>query len=283
MRLLGLPLFQVVGVLECLWRLAEECCDEGNIGKFSDEEISDYIGWTGDTGNLIAALLASGWIDASTETRLEIHDWMDHCPEYIKDRVRKRRARQDKDLRAVQTGQRRTEPDSGGTSSELPPHVPSIPFLTNPNPPPPPAQPDRRRRDSWEGVQERMELIPVTEAAEAIATARELGCHPETAHTLLDIAERSGYGPGAIYKRFKIARPELAVNRGWPGTDLPEIANGKRAAAKQAKEARDAAVEGAERQLQAEATKAASIRETLFGPILDAKSRDELKAMCETN
>jgi hypothetical protein len=45
MRKLGIPSYRAVGLLESIWLLCAECCDEGNIGKFTDEEIAEEIGW----------------------------------------------------------------------------------------------------------------------------------------------------------------------------------------------------------------------------------------------
>lgn len=93
-RLLGIPLYQAVGILETLWLLCTDCCDEGNIGKFTDEEIADYLEWDGsDSFALVQALLNSGWLDRCDVNRYVIHDWLEHCPQYIKDRLRMRESR----------------------------------------------------------------------------------------------------------------------------------------------------------------------------------------------
>lgn len=101
-RLLKLPLYRAVGILETLWLLCIDCCDEGNVGKFTDEEIADYLEWDGDASELVRALSDSGWTDSDTNGRPVVHDWLEHCPEFIRDRIRKRRAR-DSDLRKQTT------------------------------------------------------------------------------------------------------------------------------------------------------------------------------------
>lgn len=123
-RLLGIPLYQAVGILESLWLLCTDCCDEGNIGKFTDEEIADYLEWDGDASELVRALSDSGWTDSDKDRRLVIHDWIDHCPEYIRDRIRKRQARSDKASKPhdeeIDPNNQRTyassEPDKAGQS-----------------------------------------------------------------------------------------------------------------------------------------------------------------------
>ena len=100
-RLLGTSQYQTVGVLECLWQLAAECTRYGEVGKFSDEEIADFMGWQ-DGGKLVASLVESGWLDTCQKDRLVIHNWQKHCPDYVKKR-----------LKRDSGGQRRTTADNG--------------------------------------------------------------------------------------------------------------------------------------------------------------------------
>ncbi len=138
-RLLGVPLYRVVGILETLWLLCADCCDEGNIGKFTDEEIADYLEWDGDASALVRALADSGWTDPDETHRYIIHDWLEHCPDYISERVRKRRARHAKQRN--QTTYDHDEPDKTpktrtrvGQAAACPTDVPSIPIPTDPIP-----------------------------------------------------------------------------------------------------------------------------------------------------
>jgi hypothetical protein len=94
-RALAIPLYQAVGVLETLWLMCQSNCDDGRIGKFTDEEIAAYLEWGGDAAELVAALAESGWLDPVEQPwRYEVHDWMENCPEFIWDRIRKRDLRQ---------------------------------------------------------------------------------------------------------------------------------------------------------------------------------------------
>lgn len=120
-RLLKIPLYRAVGILETLWLLCIDCCDEGNVGKFTDEEIADYLEWDGDPSALVRALSDSGWTDPDSNGRPVIHDWLEHCPEFIRDRVRKRVARHvksdnDQPPRCKQTSYDQSEPDKAGQS-----------------------------------------------------------------------------------------------------------------------------------------------------------------------
>ena len=87
-KLLGKPLYQTAGVLECVWHLACECAEAGDI--YTDEEIADYIEWDDEPAALIAALVESGFLDVHPQHRLVIHDWDDHRLAYIAQRIAKR-------------------------------------------------------------------------------------------------------------------------------------------------------------------------------------------------
>lgn len=132
-RLLGnAPLYRVVGLLETLWLICIDSCDEGNIGKFSDKAIAEYIEWEGDPSELVRALSDSGWADLDDNGRPVIHDWLDHCPEYIRDRVRKRRARAIKAGGPSEDRQETSTSDRGASDFVRP--CPNLSVYTNPNP-----------------------------------------------------------------------------------------------------------------------------------------------------
>lgn len=141
-KLLGKPLYCAMGVLESLWQLCMECCDEGNIGKFSNEEIADHIEWEGDPNLLISALTESGWLDTCSDERLIVHDWFAHCPEFIRKRIEKRKAREvKKSLKKEDQREIRTCDENIGdmsqdseTCPENPGHVSSIsyPIVSDP-------------------------------------------------------------------------------------------------------------------------------------------------------
>lgn len=132
MRLLGIPLYRAVGLLETLWLLCTDCCDEGNIGKFTDEEIADYLGWDGkqSPSQLMLALVECGWLDETESDRFAIHDWQDHAPEYLKERWQKRAWRAKK--RCKSTTYDESTPDTGGQQPDCPGTVRSIPNPTQP-------------------------------------------------------------------------------------------------------------------------------------------------------
>jgi hypothetical protein len=133
-KLLDVPLYQAVGILETLWLLCQDCCDDGRVGKYTDQEIADYLEWGGDPTVLIRCLSEAGWTDPDSSGRPIVHDWTEHCPEFIRERLRKREARRVKDLGCRTDGQERTGTDSNGQWRDQPPLVPSIPNQSQPNP-----------------------------------------------------------------------------------------------------------------------------------------------------
>ncbi len=83
-RRLGLPEWQVVGLLESTWKLCRTSAKAGDIGQYSNEDIAAAIEYAGDADEMIAALVESGWLDEDPEYRLIVHDWSDHVPTYLK-------------------------------------------------------------------------------------------------------------------------------------------------------------------------------------------------------
>ena len=92
-RILGLSKFEAVGILECIWHFAAVNACDGGIGRHSNGLIAYWIGYLGDADKLIAGLVEAGFLDVCDESRLQVHDWFDHAPKYIKDRCRQRKAR----------------------------------------------------------------------------------------------------------------------------------------------------------------------------------------------
>lgn len=88
-RRLGLSEFEAIGLLEALWHCTAANCQRGDIGQLSDEDIAAAIEWDRDPEELVEALLAYGWLDACDTHRLVVHDWHEHCPNFIKGNLAK--------------------------------------------------------------------------------------------------------------------------------------------------------------------------------------------------
>jgi len=81
--ILNIPRYSAVGILESLWHWAAQFAKPGDIGRWTDEQIASGIGYDGDAHKLIEALLQSGWIDTDEKYRLIIHDWYEHCEDFV--------------------------------------------------------------------------------------------------------------------------------------------------------------------------------------------------------
>ncbi|HBE71802.1 MAG TPA: hypothetical protein DDW52_26970 [Planctomycetaceae bacterium] len=86
---LGLAEWQLVGLLETLWKFTRQNCPQGDIGRFSDEDIAVSIEYSDDATELIAALTDCGWLERDDEFRLVVHDWSEHAPTFIKGCLRR--------------------------------------------------------------------------------------------------------------------------------------------------------------------------------------------------
>lgn len=72
-----------VGIVESVIALALHLCQRGDVGKFTDEQIEDWVGWTGEPGAMVRALVECRWLDEDKDHRLVIHDWKDHAPGFV--------------------------------------------------------------------------------------------------------------------------------------------------------------------------------------------------------
>jgi len=81
--------------------------------------------------------------------------------------------------------------------------------------PPPPGADDEHAE--WAKVEEVLLRLGVAKAAEAVEAAATY-IEPSEAMAILGYFEknRPAYGPGALYARLLIARPELPADQGWP-------------------------------------------------------------------
>lgn len=140
-KLLKVPQYQAVGIMESIWLLCQSCCEYGDIGRFSDQDIADHLEWEGDPAALVKAMADAGWLDpVDGPERYVIHDWLDEAPEFIWDRIRKREARASRTKRAAAVRSVKTydkqKPDASGecpdASGECP-ESPAVPIPTQPN------------------------------------------------------------------------------------------------------------------------------------------------------
>ena len=82
-KLLELPRYAAVGILESLWHFAARYCPTGDVGRYGDDELAEDLGWTGDPKALTDALVEAEWLDRNDTHRLIVHDWPEHCDDAV--------------------------------------------------------------------------------------------------------------------------------------------------------------------------------------------------------
>lgn len=129
MAILRAPKCHAVGYLETLWHFTGRYTPDGAIGKYSDDQIEAWIGWQGEPGALIAALVKSRWLDVDDTHRLLVHDWHKHADDATRLSLKRQGI-----AFAVPTVSRQC-PDSVPTTSGLPVPEPGAENNTPPLPP----------------------------------------------------------------------------------------------------------------------------------------------------
>jgi hypothetical protein len=113
-KILGMPAVYVEAHLEAMWKVGYENGDP-LIGDADDVELAaEWEDSQRPAGDFFKAALESRWIDPVDEGRFQIHDLLDHAPDYVKKRAQRHLARKNKDLRpktADNGGQRNPSPD----------------------------------------------------------------------------------------------------------------------------------------------------------------------------
>src|SRR6516162_936176 len=98
-RLLNIPLYSAVGIMEMLWHFTAKYAPQGDIGKFSDADIAAAVGWEVRSGSkgvrtevrLGSALVHAGFLETSPQHRLVVHDWHDHADQAVARRLARQR------------------------------------------------------------------------------------------------------------------------------------------------------------------------------------------------
>ena len=88
---LGVARYTAVGLLECLWHFTAQYAPRGDLGKFSDAEIEQHLGWDGEPGRLMHGLLMARLLDTSEAHRLVVHDWHEHADQGVRNKLLKDR------------------------------------------------------------------------------------------------------------------------------------------------------------------------------------------------
>jgi hypothetical protein len=147
---LGVPLYGAVGILEALWHFAAAYTRRGDIGHYPDVAIASAIDWRGEPGDLVEALVRTGWLDPCPCHRLRIHDWPEHADRAV---AKTREVMKSGWLECYTSEPVRQAPDYGThacaprvegvyTTDARPPHACVLPLpLPEPEPEPEPTDP----------------------------------------------------------------------------------------------------------------------------------------------
>lgn len=92
MMKMDLKQYEAAGLLELLWSMAAQFTDDGDLSRFDADDIAAYLDWRGDPQKLVDTLVECRWLDRDGDS-VKIHDWADHMPHFITERVRKREQR----------------------------------------------------------------------------------------------------------------------------------------------------------------------------------------------
>ena len=88
-----MPKWQLKGLLQSLWDFTSENAEPGDIGRHTNAQIALGIGCTEkEIERFLGALIKTRWIDCSERHRLVVHDWHEHCEEWVKKRVKRAEA-----------------------------------------------------------------------------------------------------------------------------------------------------------------------------------------------
>lgn len=238
-RLLDIERWGAAGLLESIWQFTAKYAIQGDIGRWSNQEIADGIGWSGRHGTpdeMISALIESRWLDCCRKHRLVVHDWAEHCDDSVRKTMKNRNLSflfpEMDGTFPENSGKVAKEKTEGMASTFGMGGLPSLSFpsLSSPSP----SSPDRagngegEEGDSTNGKPEaaliaylRNQPFGLTEAARAVAAAVDHGCTIEQIQAVADFwrANRPRWNQGQLCRRIEKALPTDEPTAAWPKPD----------------------------------------------------------------
>jgi hypothetical protein len=82
-----------LGYLTLLWDFTGEQAPQGDVGKWGDGAIARACDFEGDAELFVKALVDAKWVDRSDKHRLVIHDWPDHCEDWVRKKLARMKQR----------------------------------------------------------------------------------------------------------------------------------------------------------------------------------------------
>lgn len=208
-RLAGINEFEMIGRLHCLWWWALDYAKDGDVTKYSIEDIEMAVDWNGTPGAFYSALINCGFsghcgLLESNGQRVLIHDWHDYAGKLIERRTedaeRKRQAR----LRMSDGN-----PQDGAETAS----VPNQP--NQPNQPTEPDQPNQPFPAKPDGMNDLQRLVLATFNAKRFANKTQAAVvaawdrYPiENVQAALTWAATKGFGLGQAIASLDKALPK---------------------------------------------------------------------------
>lgn len=134
-KLLGIARWGAVGLLESLIHFVAKHAIQGNVGRWSDEEISYAVAWDSDPATLVDALVKAGFLERHPTHRLIVHDWHKHADDSVRKTLKNNNM-----WFVTMPEESRTIPENSGNGSPKP-SLSSPSPEPEPIPPPPPPKP----------------------------------------------------------------------------------------------------------------------------------------------
>jgi len=132
-KTLRIPRLHALGIVIQMWDVAAERSPGGDIGALSNAFIANCCDMGDRADDLISAMVQVGLLDACSKHRLVVHDWKQHCPNWV------RAACKLKGIEFVAASSQRQE-----TQPTAPPAKPPASERPEPRPQPPPEQPAKQ-------------------------------------------------------------------------------------------------------------------------------------------
>lgn len=233
-----------IGYLELMWAGASEHAPAGNIGKFTDGAIAKWCDWTGDPADFVAAMVESRWIDEDAKHRLVVHDWAEHCPNWLKTKMRRmrlnfvnptdstyERSNEHSIERSVEptiepANECSIEPSTENSVERSTRHV--TPRHATPRPATSSEREQQAERNRWEMAMSAAAAAGFEHPRKPIEDCRERGVGVGEVEAVLDYwreHSREFAGPGALSSKLSGMFPGQPVESGWPKRSKPPPGN----------------------------------------------------------
>lgn len=236
--MLDCSLAEAIGVVTLLHDWTADVAIAGNVGRWPDGAIARACEWRGDSAAFIEALVSAGWLDRDSTHRLVVHDWGEHCENWVRAKAEKQQIslllRGDlspllrSDTSPDLSGDLRS--DSSGLESGLKTPSP-LPSLSKPSPdkpdPPPGVQgdfptPKRSKKSTFDplevAIPHELDTPEFLEAWRSWADhKREIGNRLTPTATRQQLAKLADWGVDRA-----VAAIDHSIANGWKGIFEPK-------------------------------------------------------------